>query len=169
MTNNDSQESAEYYLNVIQRAGMERITELSVKVLWLIRKEPFLDLTGDHFFWPYDGDKRGFTLVDELIWVMHEAGHELFEDNYRPALRPYCEGLVKTLQDGEQDLLIVAVNENSDAAKTHWEQLDRITMAIETEVLRLAANHDRQTFDDQFVERGFPWKQEPELPSASNE
>ncbi|WP_170446201.1 hypothetical protein [Ruegeria arenilitoris] len=148
-------ETEEFYLDVIRRAGGERIEDLAFQVLWLIRKEPFQDLTGDYFRWPYDWDKSEFSLVDEMIWVMHESGHELFEDNYRPAYRPVCKQLVAQLRNGEEDLLSVAVCEDIDRDMTHFERLELVEREIENEVLRLVKRLDRQVLDEEFLARGF--------------
>jgi len=108
-TNPIAQGDAEYHLELLLDMAEDLFQRYAYLALWRIRRWDYEGFTDDYFHWPYAIELRDVSFLEELVWVLNEAGHEKFVDAYESHLRQACRPVVLMLSEPEEAILTVAV------------------------------------------------------------
>ena len=139
-----SQEDAEYHLDLLLDIAEDLFQRYAYLTLWRIRRWDYEGFSGDYFHWPYAGSLHDISFIEELVWVLHETGHEIYEDAYASHLSQACRPVVKLLSDAEESVLMAVVCQDADREVTVSEITSMIESRLLTTIMGIARGSDMQ-------------------------
>ncbi|MGX9853907.1 hypothetical protein ACR03S_00435 [Limimaricola variabilis] len=143
-------EAASYYREIIEDYADEVLFEHAVRILRSFREKPFLDITDDHFNWPYASSKSQHSFADELFWVMkHQHVPELAVWGYESEIASVARRYVKSLSEAAFEFLGAACWPEGEEEQTYFQILETIAAALQRKVMGVVKEYDSEILEIQ--------------------
>lgn len=138
------QEDAEYHLEMLSTLAEDVFLRYAYLTLWRIRGWGYEGFTGDYFLWPYAGELSEISFIEELVWVLHETGHEKFVDAYESHLRQACRPVFELLSNAEKEVLIFAVSNDLEREISFFQKRELVEERLLKTIMGIVRYSDMQ-------------------------